>query len=414
MTAFSQNDIQFLFIGKDVAITTGDPSTLNIGEIGIFKPSGVRMLEADASRTALFRIVSKTTNGDLLDSGIINAADIKTAKLTSWVTSQEMIVNIGYNGTSGAIDEENANTYKMRINLRQSRVSNHGGLYIKNVFYTSSSAGATQFEIASALLLNIGNEFSRETSEILYAEMLCNHAGAALGGVPETLTVTKGSKWVEASGAGHTVVAGDVIRIGGLTTAYPTYKVVSVSGANIELESKYTGVDDSGVAGEVITAANAATADFGIKITGVAEDYVIGKLNQDLNANIFDVLLENFGTTPNVVTQLAKPGVGNLKQVANLEFFLQGNEGDFLRTPEPYVNTRRSEAIETRYNLIDLYVETLDKRSIVTGPIKQRFTLAIPYTMSAGSYVKNATANDITDVMEILSFGAAGAELSLG
>ena len=36
MATFTEKDKTTLFVGKDVAITTGDISTLNDGEIGIF------------------------------------------------------------------------------------------------------------------------------------------------------------------------------------------------------------------------------------------------------------------------------------------------------------------------------------------------------------------------------------------
>lgn len=402
----SQRDIQLLFIGAAATKTTANnPTSLNVGEIGIFTPAGVRVTEASAATLSKFRICAKQADGTLVDSGIINKKDIKKAVRKVYEAATQMSVNIGYNGTSGSIDEINDNNYTVRINLRQARVSNHGGLYIKSAYY-KSDVNATQFEIASNLLLNLVNEISKEPDLIYIPTMLCNDAGAALGAGPETLTTTFGSRWVVASGAGHTVVAGDVIRIGGTATTTPVYKVLSVSGANIELESPYMGASGSSIAGEVITAANAATADFGIVFTGIAQPYRVGHLEQDNNANIFDVTLENFGSTTFNVATVAAPGSGTERQVKSLEFFLQGNEGDFLRTPAPFVFEQRSNA-SGNYDLITLMTEEIATNSIVAGPIRKVFTLAIPET--APNYAIAATADDITDVLEVLAGTASGA-----
>ena len=410
MATLSQRDIQLLFIGAAATkTTTANPTTLNTGEIGIFTPSGARVTEASAATIDKFRIVAKQADGTLVDSGIINKNDIKTANRKVYTAATQMQVTIGYNGTSGSIEEINDNKYHVRINLRQARVSNHGGLYMKHAFYTSD-VNATQFEIASSLLLNLANEVSKEADIIFLPFMLCNDAGAALGAGPETLTATFGSKWVVASGAGHTVVAGDVLRIGGTATTNYVYKVKSVSGANIELESPYLGATASLLDGEVITAANAATADFGIQIKGFAQPYRVGHLEQDFNANIFDVTLEEFGTTTFSVDTVATPGSGTERQVKSMEFFLQGNEGDDLRTPAPYVFDRRSNA-SGNYDLIHITTEELATNSIVAGPIRKAFTLAIPQT--APNYAVTGTADDITDVLEVLAFGSANGNLAV-
>lgn len=409
MATFSQKDIQTLFIGQAATKTTGTIAQMNDGEIGIFTPAGVMLTEGTAATTDKFIIVKKTANGGIpLVSGIINKNDIVSAKRTLYTAATEQISNIGYNGTSGSINLINDNPYHVRISLRQSNTSNHGGLYMKHGFYNSDSA-ATQFEVASNLLVALVNEFSKEPERLIKVEMLSDNAGTAIGGA-ETLTATLGSRWVVSTGSSHALVAGDAVRIGGTATTDPVYVVEEVSGANIKLTSRYQGATAAGLAAEELTA---LTGAFGLKLTGIASTHKVGKLHADLRPNIFDITLENFGTTTYAVATKAQAGNGTEKQIKELEFFCQGNEGDFYRMGEPLLFDRRVEA-SGNYDMIDITVQELYKDSIVTGPINKVYTIVVPEGASTPNYALNATAADITDLLEILANGSADASLTLG
>jgi len=409
MALFSQKDIQLLQIGGIATKTTGTIEAMNAGEIGIFTPAGVRLTEATAATAKQFIIVKKTSGGIPLVTDTIDKTTIKFAKATLYTASQEQITTIGYNGTSGSLQAINDNKYHVRISLRQGLTSNHGGLYLKHGYYTSD-ATATEFEVAKNLLLDLSNEFSKEADRPVIATMLCNNAGAALGVGPSTLSVNYGSRYILASDTTHTLVAGDVVRIGGTATTTPVYVVKSVSGATIELESRYLGASATGVAGEVITAALAAAASFGIVLTGAAAGYRVGRLDQDLSVNSFDVTLENFGTSTFGLTQQAKPGTGTEKQIKALEFFLQGNEGDYLRLGEPNIFAPRAEASGV-YDMIDIFVEEIYTGSMVASPIRKHYTLAIP--QATPNYALTGTADDITDVLEVLAFGSVNGNLTV-
>tara|TARA_R110000744_G_scaffold87840_2_gene171404 strand:- start:2896 stop:4122 length:1227 start_codon:yes stop_codon:yes gene_type:complete len=408
MATFSQNDIQLLQIGQAATKTTGNVSTLNDGEIGIFTPAGTRLTEATAATATEFRIVKKTPNGIILDSGIIKKASIKGAVATVFVASANQVSNLGYDGTSGSIDVTNDNEYHVRINMREGRTSNHGGLYLKHGFYKSDLT-ATQAEIASNLGENLINAFSKEADQKVKVSILCDNAGAALGVGPATLSYAEGSSYLVASLTTHTVVSGDFIRIGTAVTD-SVYEVVSVNGVNIKVKQRITNVSATAVAGEVIVAATAATANFGLKLEGVALPHRTGKLHADLQPVIFDVTVEGFGATQSLVSVAATGGNGTEKQVKELEFFCQGNEGDIMRMGEPNIFDARTEA-SGDYEFIDLMVEDTMTTSIVSGPIKKRYTLAIPETTP--NYAIAGTADDITDVLEVLAFGTATGALAL-
>lgn len=413
MATFSQRDIQLLFIGQAATKTTTTIEAMNSGEIGIFSPAGSRVVESGAGAGEVnagdidkFIIVKKTPNSGIpIVSGIINKNDIVSAVRKVYVASTQQVTNIGYNGTSGSINIINDNDYHVRISLRQSWTSNHGGLYLKHGFYTSDSS-ATQFEIASNLLKALVNEFSKEPERLIKVEMLADDAGTAIGGA-ETLTATYGSQWVESTGSSHALVAGDAVRIGGTATTVPVYVVEEVDGANIKLTTRYQGTSASGLAAEELTA---LTGAFGLKLTGIESTHKTGKLHNDLRPNIFDVTLENFGTTTFATPTKATAGTGTERQIKELEFFCQGNEGDFYRIGEPNLFDKRVEA-SGNYDLIDITVREAYKDSITAGYINKVYTIALPET--APNYAVSGTANDITDVLEILAVGSADGSLAV-
>lgn len=406
MATFSQKDNQLLYVGQDAAKSTAGISSLNDGEIGIFTPSGTRLTEASAATAEKFIIVKKTPAGGIeLVSSVIDKTKIKSATRASFVPAVDQISTVGFDGATGSIDVINDNEYHVRISMRQGRTSNHGGLYLKHGFYVSDVT-ATEFEIASNLLVSLNNEFSKEPDKMIVTEMLSDDAGAAIVGA--TFSVVEGSHYILSDIPGHGLVPGDAIRLGGLAVTDAVYVVETVNAETIKLTSRYTGATAAGLAGESLTA---LTGAFGLRLTGQPQPRRVGKLHSDLQPIIFDLSLEGFGVTPLMLPVTADAGNGTEKQVAELEFFLQGNEGDYFRMGEPNIFDSRSE-VSGDYNLIHVVTEELYSGSIVSGPIHKVQTLALPIPTPA--YAATATADDITDVLEVLAFGSVTGDLDVG
>lgn len=406
MASFSQKDINLLFIGAAATKTTTTIEAMNDGEIGIFTPAGVRVTEATAATVKKFIIVKKVAGGIPLVSGIINKADLKSVTRKVYVAATDQVQNIGYDGSTGSITVTNDNEYHVRISFREGLTSNHGGLYLKHGFYVSD-LNATQYEIAANLVSSIQDNFSKEAEKLISVQMLANDAGVATTG---TVDVVKGTRKAVASVPGDFEVGG-LLRTGTATTA-AVYKIVSISGNVLTLDSKMVAATGQYAiaAAESVTAALAAAASYGIKLTGIPSAHVVGKLHGDLAPIAFDVTLEGFGATANVLTTAATAGNGTEKQIKELEFFCQGNEGDFYRIGEPNLFPKRTEA-SGNYDLISLDIQENYTGSIVLGPIFKSYTLALPTT--APNYAIAATADDITDVLEVLAFASATGALAI-
>lgn len=408
MSSFSQKDIQLLFVGASATATTGAIDAMNDGEIGIFTPSGKRITELTAATEDKFIIVKKTPNGGVpLLSSIINKADIKSLTRKLYVPAVNQVQTVGYDGTNGSIDTINDNEYKLTISFREGLTSNHGGLYLKHGFY-ASDINATEYEIGTNLLANLKANFSKEAEELVNISMYCNDAGVATAG---TVDVVKGSKYMNASVPADFAVGG-LVRLG-LNTTDPCYKVVSIVGNTIELGCKVgEATQQFAIAAAMgVTLALAEAASFGVSITAVPSAHVVGKMHGNLQPLLFDVTVSGFGVTPNVATAAGTAGNGTQKQIQELEWFCQGNEGDFHRIGEPNLITARTEA-SGNYDMIDIQITELYTGSITTGPIHKAYTIVLPEA-GAINYAIAATDDDITDVLEVLKSGAVDGSLTV-
>ena len=414
MSTFNSREIQRLFVGGANGNATAAIGAMPAGEIGIFTPGGARITAASAVNEDRFVIVQSRGAGVApLRSGVIDKTKVQfkaNARLYAAATNQ--IDAFGFNGTAGSIEVINDNLYMVNLNLGQELVSNHGGLYLKHGVYQSSIA-ATQDEVATGLAKSILNNFSREPERILYPEVLLDAAGAGAVGGFTTLTVTAGSKVAVADDA-ITLAVGDYIRVNaGLGNA--CYRVANITPGTgttvlIEFEYAYQGATAVVLAANTIrvTEAQAAAANAGVRITGVTPSFVVGKLSNRIVRWV--TTLRDFGTTTYSMLQIANEGNGTERQVQELEWFTQGNEGDFLRMGEPNIFPSRAEAAGI-YDLIHISTTELYTGSITSGPIKQEFTLAIPQTTP--TYALVATANGITNVLEVLIYGATNGNLAV-
>lgn len=437
MPAFSLNDCNVLFIGAAANITTGRPSTLNDGEIGIFTPSGTRMTEALAATESEFVIMEgRASTETQLTSGTIKKANIKAAKRHVYTAATEQIDYIGYNGTSGALEAIDDNMYRVRLNMDQTLASNHGGQYLKFGVYISPMSGTTQANVAYGIVDNLIKNFSREPEQQIKFERVHDNAGVAntitAGADATHYKFTLGSKFVVGTDSAGiamngsdevvaTTVAGDYLRVGTAVTD-PVYKIVAVTAGTgttpagtpmiIELDTPYQGTTTQIAIGstEYITAALAAAGNFGIKLTAVPLTWNLPKIHY--RKSKWFTTIDNFGTATITNSVKSTPGNGTYQQIAEREWFLQGNEGEYLRLGYPMTFTPRAETdLTTGYDIITIEVSDEQVGTISRSNAKKVYTIALPAT--APNYAVTGTADDITDVLEVLAFGSANGNLAI-
>lgn len=204
----------------------------------------------------------------------------------------------------------------------------------------------------------------------------------------------------------------------------PVYRITAIDATNnnATLSVPYQGetITHADTVLNRITAANAAAEECGLVIAGRAPAFVAGKEKAEVVRWVLSLngsgSAEGFSSTTLTNSIGASNGHGSVNQIAEMEWFYQGNEGEYYRegfsTIHPSRSNVNSSVAGLGYDLINLVVDSKNTPGVVqvTSPIQ--LILATPATTP--NYALNATADDITDVLEVLAFGAAGAELSLG
>ncbi len=446
------NNAQQLIVGNTPStnvITTGDlgsavfNAATNVGEIGIFDQHGVRLDETTILTADKF-VVAVSRGADLppIQSDVIVKSSISNISRKVYAAAVEQSVAVGYNGTTGAIEDiatYAGELYSDRI-IFQMFMSGSDDERIKRGDFQSALT-STQADVALAIVGSLVRNFDREVSNSagdkpIVFKAIVNTPLANDFAFDNTgdATVTSGSKLISFAGAptyntGTALAIGDYLRIGSATGTNAAvallsdvYKVVGTQGTTIfELDRAVSSVVVSGTYVDtggnitVVAAATGAAADWGYVKTGTVLDYRVGK-SKYKKVRWEGQLNESFGSTP--VTVLANPseGVGTVTKIQELENFLNGFSGEQYRMGQPFLfdstdNVLADAAVTGGgYDII-----SFNHEHVLTGfgktVSKKQLLLATPATTPA--YCLTASAADITDLLELAAFGAAGGELAL-
>lgn len=260
----------------------------------------------------------------------------------AYAAAQEQIYVVGYDGVTATNKIDVTTDLKdFILNIRYTNDidvwSEQAAIKSYLVPYVTSISQPT---VANSLVVQI----NADPSANVLALHLNSAAGTAIGAAADTVIGSAGSTNLTITdvGANSTVialVAGDYIRIGTATTD-PIYKIaagssLAVTGGTVVLETPLaTSVNLLGTTAEYITAAQAAAANSGVKLTGKALYWDLGEFKY-MKTRFNLGLKRGFGTTTITKTQEAKPGNGVYEQVAEMEWFAKGDRGALNRHVRP-------------------------------------------------------------------------------
>lgn len=410
----TQNSIMHLLIGKNInrtaSVTATDPSATAYaatGEIVVTDISGT-VLDTTTVQ-AVDRIKIMQSQGASLPAIIspeIELAGVKTYASKAYTAPALQIDYIGYDVVTGTgdIDVINDNGYEIMIHDINSAAYGSNGVD-KFGFYVSDST-ATKAEINDALAISLFQNTTRLSRKPFIVERVSSDAGAAITGTATTWTVTNGLKTITANGTVTNVSVGDYVRLGGLTTTSPVYKVTAItSGASssITIDTEYEGTSavlTEATAVEVITAALYVAGSVGIRLTGKAPVFTSPQATEPY-FNAWITVLRNAGTTPVVNEVVATQGVGSYPYIASMEYFLQGNEGFISRFDFPYVSPRANALSTGTYHMLSL--EWVSRKSGQIRNLQDNSKqLLIAFDFTAGSAPTQVTGAT-TAVQDVLN-----------
>lgn len=280
-----------------------------------------------------FIVQGKGANKPLLKSPALTKGKVSLS-ISKHKAAVQQITAIGYNGTTGSLPSANDTSYFIKIRKNDNDAANRSQpMSLFAQFKTSGSA--TQEELAFGLAVNGNRNFLKEPANgYLKFEVLCDEAGSAIGAAADTVVGAIGSKEVvvtdtAANASVNAIVAGDLFRVGTAVTD-EVYKVVSstvgTGGGTLVLDRPLSqAVNLLGTTAELIATAASATAEFGIRLTGVQADFDVNAW-RDYYANRFTATFSDEDTLVSHV-QGAYNGNGTWQQVAMDEYMTNGFEG---------------------------------------------------------------------------------------
>ncbi len=440
MSNTAQRNLQRILVGKEITTaSTGKMDNLKDGEIGAFAPGGTRLVDSSAGTgekvvskgDKFFLAQGRASGEEPVITPVIDPNEVVRASVKEGSAEQEQVDYVGYDGDSdsGSIDPLNDNQYHITLYIQEYLTSNVDGRRVKFGHYKSDST-ATQEEVALGLAKNLTANMQREAEEFMRFGAVNNAGLKASDDIDEDATFTKGSTKVGITTQGSDVdyggskggddptnlAVGDYIRVEDDATTVTkealVYRVESIDAGNNEFtldrpfeKDTVTITGDDGKGTQVI-ASGSIGSDWGVKLEGRPLSHVVGK--EYFKKVRFEKVLERFGTTDTSQKQAAKKGVGEGKEIADLEDFLQGHEGEYLRDVDPTVHPKRKLADTTiRYDLLNLIYKDSETVGFQNEISPVQITVACPDSgltgVSNSTYFSHALGNntDITDIIEI-------------
>lgn len=368
----TQRNISYVLIGKNVAETSATRSeNLLSGEIGIANVYGAVL----TSGTGLTQFMIHQ-GGSTRVTDVIKTDEIIGVSAKAYAAATEQVDFIGYNGTSGAITATNSNDYFIRLNFPFGSRGQEFPQQNWIMAYYQSDASATQNEVADELAFLLNADARKRFERDVKAEVICDHAGAAITGAPTSYTFVKDSVTVSYAGtdASNTVV-GDYLRVGGTTTAFPVYKIAAIdtTANTVTLDKPFAGDSATVLVAsmEVITAAQAAAANCGIKLTGIARKFALKQGIRYRKAR-WIATLQGFGTTTVTNSVRSFLGSGTYEQVAEEDQFGDSIFGNKYSRIDPRYQPNLYAEVGGTYGIVTITWESKGSPVIGAQPVTRK------------------------------------------
>lgn len=360
------SDVNQATTGLPAVGTVVTDANLAIGAV-VLTDVGLRRINALsglADGEQFFIVQGKGVGNPLMKTPVLTKGKVKVS-IAKFRPAVQQITVIGYNGTTGALPVANNTDFWIKVRKRDNDAANRSQPMSLFAGPVKTDATGTQEELALLLAKNGIKNFSQEPANgYLRFENITSATDAAITGTVANFGVTYNSYIVTLDGTVTNVSAGDWIKLGGTTTSTAVYKVAAVNSPNsITLETLYQGTSGTIAVANVrrITAANAATANFGVRLTGAPAPFDVNAF-RDYYANRFTATFSD-ATTLVTHVQGARNGNGMWQQVAMDEYMSYGYEGqnDMLAVPPRFRDQEvkipgvgGNTALTTKYSAITL------------------------------------------------------------
>lgn len=344
--------------------------------------TGAEIDTAITSNAAYCYYAYKTAGGTIIKSPRFKGTSIKNAVFGDKLTAVQQISYLGYNSSTGSFDAT-AGYYALAVRLNHTFGLLNNSPLIKTVPYKSSTA--SQSDISRGLVLAADKAFSRDPHRAIVFEAICNEAVTTANCFDNNATVVQGATTFTVgtnlqynSGAG-TAAVGDFVRLGTAAGAVgatalgsAVYKITAISSLTVTVDrpirvasGTYTA---AGNMAEVLTAAEGAAANWGIKMTGQANTSFDPVTQTPYVVDFKVTLSDNFSTASMTYTTASKIGVGTYQLVAFDEAYSQLLNRDRVSSAYPVrPGLTFAAGSSSEYNVIEFEVSDQEYSSVTTG-----------------------------------------------
>lgn len=286
-----------------------------------------------ADGDGFFVVQGRGTSKSLMKSPRLTKGKTKFT-IAKFKPEVQQITRIGYNGTTGALPVASNTDFWIKIRKRDNDAANRSQPMSLFAGPVRTDATGTQEELAFALAKNGIKNFAQEPANGYLRFEVISGAASVTDGTATSITIAKGSKVGTLNAAATTFAVGDIIRMGTTLTS-PVYKIVALSTTTVTFNIPLQG--DAITAGAIryFTAATAATASFGVTLTGIEAPFDVAQF-RDYYANRFTATFSD-ATTLVTHAQGAYNGNGTWQQVAMDEYMSYGFEGENQQLAVPSV-----------------------------------------------------------------------------
>lgn len=353
-------------------LTSGDSSSL--------KTNGQIALLDSASRVVDPTVALAVTDKNQYQIGIFeggrrwlsnmfvpaNLEDVTPDGDEEFIAATQQLSYVGFSGVAGtAIDVSNETLYTLMLEQvgKYSMFSKHPQ-YLSGSF--TSSAAATQEEIAITVAKNIGLTLAIQPERVVKVEAICDEAGTDQTVLTGDITATYGSPFVQASVDidGEDIAIGAYLRIGGVTTTDGLYKVVGLDTTNdiAELDQPFQGETATYGAAtcNVVASAAGLAAEWGLKIQGIERtNFTEGLIHYDVPSFKIDRSIGFGSITPLTNSVASSEGRGEGKAVVEAEWEMQGEDKGYLyKVSDIPVPVRKVADVDINYDILNLRYST--------------------------------------------------------
>ena len=320
-------------------------SGIQAGDLALIDESN-NIVATNAAAAALPRFEKVTIAAGIADgiailSSPIQGNTVSKVEAKGFVSPEEQVVTLGYNGTASTSIPAAADTeYRLRVLIKDSARPQGMRQTIGDVNYTAKDADKAKLAYAIAALFDQKDYGDNYLSDKVKLERVANGTYAASA---NTAAVVNASKKVVSTSHGFGAAgATGFAKIGGNAADTPVYGYTVVDANEITLDIPYKGATNAALAAascRFIASSGTVPTEWGFKLTAIAQNSNVNRsANEPFDQYEWINFEAVFSTTDDLAsgqevatitnTVVGKPGQGYWKQVADREEAAKGYFGD--------------------------------------------------------------------------------------